>query len=504
MSRLAFIAWVLCGFAANRGMAEPANAAPASPNIVYLMADDHGRQAISCYGSRLIQTPNIDRLARDGMRFTEAFATNSICSPSRAVLITGKYNHLCGVERLGGTFDGAQPTFPKLLQQAGYQTAIIGKWHLESEPTGFDYYCVAPGNGGRYRNPLLKEKGQPWVNGHTGGQLHEGYMTDVITDVSLAWLDRRDKTRPFCMMIHHKAPHSPHEPAPRHAEKFQDTVFPEPENLLDAYQGRAPEPVAEQLAWSRLAQQPEGPYQRFRREQFNGDRTHDTRAMYQHYLRNYLRLILAVDENVGRVLDYLEKHDLARNTVVVYTSDNGYFLGEHGFYNKMWMYEEGFHIPLLVRMPSGHGAATSAQIVSMLDIAPTLLDLAGASVPREMQGGSMKPLLLGQTAPWREAFYYHYYGVGGNPADNWIAAASGEIFGLRTAKAKLVCYPKWKGGPFWELFDLAQDPREMRNLIHDPSRQGEVATLKQQLRGLMARYQDSGALAALEEAERHK
>ncbi|MCX7007089.1 MAG: sulfatase, partial [Kiritimatiellaeota bacterium] len=473
----------------------------ARPNIVYIMADDHGRQAASCYGSQLIQTPNIDRLARGGIRFTEMMACNSICSPSRATLITGKYNHLCGVERLDAHFDRSQQTFPKLLQQAGYQTAIVGKWHLFSEPAGFDFFSVLPGHG-RYTDAPFKESGQPWGDsGNKGGVIRQGYVTDVITDTALDWLKRCAPDKPFCLMIHHKAPHSPHIAAPRHQDLFKDKTFPEPPNLLDDYAGRAPSAVANQLIWSRLLQQCEPQYQPIK-QQFTGDRAHDTRLMYQEYMRNYLRLVVALDENVGRVLDYLDQSGLARNTVVVYTSDNGYFLGEHGFYNKMWMYEEALHLPLLVRLPPGLGGAPAGslnhELVAMLDVAPTLLDLAGVKVLADIQGRSFLPLLRGETAGWRQAFYYHYYGTVGAPRDdNWIA--SHEILGVRTKSAKLVFYPTWKGGAFWEYFDLTSDPREMRNLYDAPEQQARAAELKQQLRGLAVQYQDVEAVKMLDE-----
>src|ERR1700722_5979922 len=464
-------------------------------NIVYIMADDHGRQASSTYGSKVIQTPNLDRLARGGMRFDHAMAGNAICSPSRAMLLTGKYNHLFGVRKLNDHFDGSQQTFPKLLQQAGYQTAIVGKWHLFTEPTGFDYFNVAPGNGGRYCDPLLKEKGEPWVGGNAGGTLHKGYMTDVITDVALEWLEKRDPQKPFCLMIHHKAPHSPHNPAPRHKDLFKDIVFPEPPNLLDDYAGRAPEQVAHMLQWSRLIQEDEPQYQAIKK-QFTGDKAHDTRLIYQEYVRNYLRLIVTLDEEVGRVLDYLDKSGLAKNTVVIYTSDNGYFLGEHGFYNKMWMYEESLHIPMIIRVPGAQVGANSQQFVSILDVAPTILDLAGVNVPADIQGVSMKPLLLGQPVKWREAFYYHYYGATGQPITNW--SATHEIIGVRTATAKLIYYPTWKNGPFWEYFDLADDPREMHNLYHEALHQSDVAAYKDKLYELARRYRDTEVVQELD------
>lgn len=461
-------------------------------NVIFIMADDHGRQAISCYGSNTIQTPNIDRLASRGTRFTNAFANNSICSPSRAMLLTGKYNHLCGVQRLNDVFDGAQQTFPKLLQQAGYQTAIIGKWHLASQPTGFDYYDLMVDHGRFYDCPMNRI-GQAWGNrGEAGATAREGYLTDVITDASLAWLEQRDKERPFCLMIHHKAPHSPHDPAPRHKESFKDTVFPEPETLLDDYRGRAPEPVSDELAWSRLTQQCEKQYRPIR-DQFTGDRTHDTRLMFQEYMRNYLRLVLALDENVGRVLDYVDAHGLADNTVIVYTSDNGYFNGEHGFYNKMWMYEDGFSIPLIVSRPGDTTSSTEARIVSMLDIAPTILAFAGVQAPADIQGLSLMPILAKIPCEWKNNLYYHYYGVAGNPAPgNYIA--SHEIIGARTATEKLVFYPTWKGGPFWEYFDLNVDPLEMNNLIAACKYDQRVASMRRLLGTLAEEYRDSDAL----------
>jgi arylsulfatase A-like enzyme len=472
---------------------------PPKPNIIFIMADDHGRQAASCYGSALIQTPNIDRIARDGVRFEQAMACNSICSPSRATLITGKYNHLCGVRKLEEHFDGTQQTFPNLLRQSGYQTAIVGKWHLFTKPTGFDFYSVLPGQG-RYNDAPFKQTGQPWgTSGNAGGVVHTGYVTDVITDISLEWLKHRDASKPFCLMIHHKAPHAPHDPAPRHKDLFKGTVFPEPSNLLDNYIGRAPGMVADQLIWSRLLQQCEPQYQPIK-QQFTDNTAHDTRLMYQEYVRNYLRVVAALDENVGRVLDYLEQTGLATNTVVIYTSDNGYFLGEHGFYNKMWMYEESLHLPLIIRMPRGmggvKGGTVNRELVSMLDMAPTVLDLTGVKVPADIQGQSIKPLLMGESTNWREAFYYHYYGVVGTPVThNWIAFH--EIMGLRTKTSKLVCYPTWKGGPFWELFDLVKDPHEMNNLYDSPAQQQAVVELKKQLRGLVDRYKDTEAAKML-------
>lgn len=476
----------------------PQSVTAAPPNIVFIMADDHGRQAISAYGSKLIRTPNIDRLASEGLRFTAAMANNSICSPSRAVLLTGKYNHLCGVRRLEDPFDGSQQTFPKLLQQAGYQTAIVGKWHLATEPTGFDYFSVLPGHG-RYMDSPFKTSGNPWGK---GGEIRQGYVTDVITDVSLDWLKNRDPKKPFCLMIHHKAPHGPHDPASRHENLFKDVILPEPATLLDDYAGRAPEPVAKALTWSRLVQADYPEYKEIRK-QFTGDRVRDTRLMYQAFTKGYLRLVAALDENIGRVLDYLDQNNLADNTIVVYTSDNGFFLGEHGFYNKMWMYEPGFHIPLIVRMPGNLTAlpagSTNDQLVGMFDMAPTLLDLAGIKVPADIQGQSLKPLLAGEKTPWRNDFYYHYYGVKGSTTENvqknWIKG--NQIIGVTTKAEKLVFYPTMNGAPFWEYFDLVNDPEELNNRIGDPACQAKVAAMKQKLRDRAEFYKDDEVVKLL-------
>lgn len=490
----------LLGMAVFLGLFSGPSVVAAPPNIVFIMADDHGAQAISAYGGKLIQTPNIDRLAKEGLRFTAAMANNSICSPSRAVLLTGKYNHLCGVQRLEDVFDGSQQTFPKLLQRAGFQTALVGKWHLNSEPTGFDFFSVLPGHG-RYVNSPFKTSGTPWEK---GGKGRPGYVTDVITDVSLDWLKSRDPKKPFCLMIHHKAPHGPHEPAPRHENLFKDVTLPEPATLLDDYAGRAPEPVANALGWSRLVQT-DYPQYREVRKQFTGDRAHDTRLMYQEFTKGYLRLVASLDENVGRVLDYLDQSGLAENTIVVYTSDNGFFLGEHGFYNKMWMYEAGFQIPLIVRLPKKLGGvtagSTNGELVGMFDIAPTLLDVAGIEVPADIQGRSLKPLFLGEKTPWREDFYYHYYGVKDATPEkargNWITG--NQIIGITSKTEKLVFYPTMKGGAFWEYFDLVNDPREMKNLVHDPACQAKVDALREKLRQRAEALKDEEVVGLLKQ-----
>ena len=440
------------------------------PNILFIMADDHARAAMSCYGSRTTTTPNLDRLAEQGMIFGHMTATNSLCAPSRAVLLTGKYSHENGFRRNGDRFDGAQQTFPKLLQQAGYETAIIGKWHLATEPRGFDHYLVMPGQG-HYFDCRLKAKGETWQDGRHGGTVYEGYLTDVITEHAIGWLRERVSAKPFCLMVHHKAPHGPHDPAPRHKPLFEDETFPEPATLMDNYEGRAPEEIADVIGSSRMAI---CHYPEYKQDvaKFAQDREKATRYMYQTYMKGYLRLVAALDENIGRLMDFLDESGLSKNTLVVYTSDNGFFNGEHGFFNKMWMYEPSLQMPLLVRYPGVvRPGSTNNDLVSMLDLAPTLLDVAGASVPSDMQGASMYPLLRGESVPWREAVYYHYYDQYDVP----------EQYGVRTKTHKLVHYPGKGRILHWELFDLTADSNEMQNLAADPVYAKELAEMKELL-----------------------
>ncbi len=411
-------------------------AADARPNILFIMADDHGYQALSCYGSRVNQTPNLDRLANEGMRFDRCFVTNSICGPSRATILTGKYNHLNGFVRNGNTFDGSQQNVAKLLRQAGYQTAVVGKWHLKSEPTGFDYWNVLIGQG-PYYNPPMKTgtKDQP----ESQTIKHTGYTTDIITDLALDWLQHQRKPdRPFFLMYQHKAPHRNWQPAPRHLHRYDDVTIPEPETLYDNYEGRASPAgkqemtVAQHLSPNDLKLIPQrglneeqsktwnqayGP----KNEAFQSAKL-DGRELvqwkYQRYAKDYLRCVDAVDENVGRVLDYLDQAGLSENTIVVYTSDQGWYLGEHGWYDKRWMYEESFRTPLLIRWPSRIvGGSVSQHLVMNLDFAETFLDAAGESIPSDMQGRSMLPILSGKApADWRRAVYYHYYEYPGRTA----------------------------------------------------------------------------------------
>jgi len=462
------------------------------PNIVFVFADDHASHAIGAYGSRLGDTPNIDRLAREGMLFRNAFVTNSICAPSRAVILTGRHSHLNGVMTNRERFDSTQVTFPKLLQAAGYQTAMIGKWHLKSQPSGFDYWEVLPGQG-TYYNPDFRTA--------AGVIEHTGYVTDIITDKALEWLERgRDPDKPFLLMYQHKAPHRRWEPGPEQLALYDDVAIPEPATLFDDYSGRA-SPAAnqemtiaehlyendlklvppsqlndEQLARWNAAYQPKN--EAFRAASLTGADL--VRWKYQRYLKDYLRTIASIDDNLGRLLDYLDRSGLADNTVVIYSSDQGFYLGEHGWYDKRWMYEESLRMPLIVRWPRAiEPGSENFDLVQNLDFAETFLDLAGLEAPPQMQGRSLLPLLVGETPDdWRDAIYYHYFEY---PAVHMVR----RHYGVRTARYKLIHYYEIDE---WELFDLENDPHELTSVYAEPDYADVVQQLKETLRALRARY----------------
>lgn len=488
-----------------------ASSQPAPPNIIFIFADDHAAQAISAYGSKINSTPNIDRLAAEGMRFNNCFVTNSICAPSRAVVLTGKFSHLNGHPTNVETFDGSQQTFPKLLQQSGYETAIVGKWHLRSEPTGFDHYEVLIGQG-PYYNPPLKTP--------DGVVKHTGYTTDIITDRALNWLqDGRDTDKPFMLMYQHKAPHRNWQPAARHLTLYDDTTIPEPDTLFDDYANRA-SPAANQEMTIRnhmfpsdlkldaprnlTPQQLEpwnaayGPKNHaFDEANLSGDDL--VRWRYQRYIKDYLRAIAAVDENLGRVLDYLDQSGLADNTIVIYSSDQGFFLGEHGWYDKRWMYEESLRMPLLVRWPKGiKQGSINQDLVQNLDFAPTFLDLAGVPIPDDMQGMSLVPTMTGKPdAPKRDSVYYHYYEY---PAVHSVA----RHYGVRTDRYKLIHYYQ---NNEWELFDLNEDPNELTNVYADSNYTAIVTELTAELARLQLQYQDTnptGSWEAITQRDIHK
>jgi arylsulfatase A-like enzyme len=478
--------------------------AATTPNIVIIFSDDHAYQAISAYGDprKLIETPNIDRLARQGMRFDRCLVTNSICGPSRATALTGKYNHLNGfVNNTNQTFDGSQTTFPQLLQKAGYQTAMIGKWHLGSDPTGFDFWQILPGQGVYYNPPMIRMGQRIKV---------PGYVTDVVGDLSLEWLKQRDKTKPFLLMSQHKAPHREWSPALRHLDFDRDRVYPEPATLFDDYAGRGAAEREQDMTLEKTFTEldtklvaPPGltPEQRATWDAYYGPRNAAFRAAkpegkdlvrwrYQRYMHDYLATVKALDENVGRVLDYLDQEGLAENTVVIYASDQGFYLGEHGWFDKRWIFEESVRTPLIVRWPgvTKAGVASSA-LVSNLDFAETILDAAGVPVPAEMQGRSLRPILAGQTpADWRTAFYYQYFEY---PTPHRVR----PHYGVITDRYKLVRF-EGVGESSWELFDRLKDPNELKSVHGDPAYAAITADLEQQLARLRTELKVPAAIPA--------
>jgi arylsulfatase A-like enzyme len=450
-------------------------AAPAPrPNVVFVMSDDHAAHAISAYGSRVTRTPSLDRLAREGMLFRNAFVTNSICTPSRATILTGTYSHKNGVP-VFNRFDGSQPTVAKLLQAAGYHTGMIGKWHLGSDPTGFDHWEILPGQG-VYHDPVLYTAG--------GETTYRGrYVTDVITDLGIEFVRRRPKDRPFFLMLHHKAPHREWTPDEKHRRTFEASAIPEPPTLWDDYATRT-----DALRENRQRVADDLTPRDLKREPPPGLEGRDlVRWKYQRYMQDYLACVQSVDDNVGRLLDFLKESGLERDTIVVYTSDQGFFLGDHGLYDKRFMYEESLRIPLLVRWPAVVRAGSRAEAMALnLDFAPTLLEAAGVAVPGSLQGRSLLPLLRGEVpADWRTAIYYRYYH---DPGHHNTRAH----YGVRTATHKLICF--WKKDQ-WELFDLRSDPGELRNLYGQPGREAITAELRATLARLRKDLQDDDRFA---------
>ncbi|UCG57273.1 MAG: sulfatase [Phycisphaerales bacterium] len=464
-------------------------------NIVFIMTDDHASHALSCYGSRINKTPNLDRIAMEGMRFDNSFCTNSICAPCRAVILTGKYSHINGVIDNRKKFDGTQQTFPKLLQKAGYQTAMIGKWHLKTDPTGFDYWNVLPGQG-QYYNPTMIEMGRR--------KKYTGYVTNIITDHCLKWLKQCDTDRPFCLMYHHKAPHRAWQPGPEHLTMYDDVTIPEPDNLFDDYSNRGRAAKEQDMSIEKTMNQRDlkfvAPKNLTPKQKRLWDAAYDPknkafeeanlqgkdliRWKYQRYIKDYLRCIASVDDNVGRVLDYLDESGLAKDTVVVYTSDQGFYLGDHGWFDKRFMYEESLRMPLLVRYPQQIKAGSvNNDIVLNLDFGPTFLDFAGVAKPDDMQGRSLRRLLQGKRPrDWRKSMYYHYYEYPG-------AHSVKRHYGVRTERYKLIHF--YHDIDEWELYDLEKDPREMRNLYGDPAYADLVKELKAELKRLRSEYKDT-------------
>ncbi len=494
------------------------------PNILFIMSDDHAYQAISAYSKRLTSTPNIDRIANEGMLFTNACVTNSICAPSRAVILTGKHSHLNGKTDNVFPFDTTQVTFPQLLQAAGYQTAMFGKLHFGNSPKGFDEFKILPGQG-TYYNPdfITKNEGKIRV---------EGYTTDLITDMTLNWLDEeRDDNKPFLMMYLHKAPHREWLPPPRHFKEYTKKTFEEPETLFDDYKGRGsaaktaemnllthmnwagdskirPEVmdelgIPETSDWDKDAYAREvgrmNPEQRaawdavydpineeFKKNYKNMSQKELMQWRYQRYMQDYLGSIAGVDDGVGRVLDYLEENGLAENTIVVYTSDQGFYLGEHGWFDKRFIYNESFKTPLLVKWPGViEPKTTNTQMVQNLDFAQTLLDVADVEAPKDMQGESLVPLFKGETEGFRDAVYYHYYEY---PAIHMVK----RHYAIVTEEYKLVHF--YYDVDEWELYDRKKDKNEMTNVYNDPAYAEIVKELTVKLADMRVKYKDSKEL----------
>jgi len=449
------------------------------PNILFIMSDDHAAPAISCYGGKLNKTPNIDRIANEGIRFNNCFCTNSICTPSRATILTGKYSHKNGCLTLSDRFDGTQQTFPKLLQKAGYYTAMIGKWHLKTEPTGFDYWNVLPGQG-KYFNPVMIEMGER--------KAHTGYVTDIITNFALDFLRDRPADKPFCLLYHHKAPHDEWEYDPKYADLYKDVSISEPETLFDDYKNRGE-------AIKRATQKIGMRHTKFEEETRHLKGWVRKAQQYQIYMKKYLRCVASIDDNIGRVLNYLDESGLTEDTIVIYTSDQGFFLGEHGLYDKRFMYEESLRVPFVARYPREIKAdSVNDDIVVNVDFAETFLDYAGVRTPKDMQGCSLRPLLKGRTPKdWRKSMYYRY----------WMHGAHFNVaahFGVRTERYKLIYYygqplnargaKKRETAPEWELFDLRNDPMEMNNVYGHPAYRGVVKKLKAELVRLRRELED--------------
>ncbi|MFK7849669.1 MAG: sulfatase/phosphatase domain-containing protein [Akkermansiaceae bacterium] len=487
------------------------------PNIIFIFTDDHATEAISAYGERFDQvapTPNLDRMAKEGMLFENSFCGNSICGPSRATILTGKHSHMNGyLDNNSSRFDGTQPTFPKMLQDAGYETALIGKWHLKSDPTGFNHWEILPGQGSYFNPDFIQMDGSK--------KRFEGHVTDIVADKSIEWMkNRKDKSKPFILMSQQKAPHRAWVPAPRHMDLFDDIDIPEPETLFDKYENRI-EAVSKQAMeiedhfyWSwdmllpgktvddrimgGLASSEIPRMSAEQKKAFDaayGDENAELikklpemsdkdliKWKYQRYIKNYLRCIRGVDENIGRMLDYLDESGLAENTIVIYSSDQGFYLGEHGWYDKRWMFEESLEMPFIIKWPGTIKPETrSKALIQNIDYAPTFLDIAGAPVPEDMQGVSLVPVLKGQVEPpsdWREAIYYQYSGE----STHQVA----QHDGVRNSRYKLMRFPK---SDEWMLFDLEKDPQEMKNVYAETDYAPVLKEMKKLYSEIRAKYE---------------
>jgi arylsulfatase A-like enzyme len=460
------------------------------PNILFIMADDHTSQAWGCTGGRLSEharTPNIDRVAAEGALLRNCFCTNSICVPSRASILTGQYGHLNGAKTLGGRLRPEQDNVVKRLQTAGYQTALIGKWHLKERPAGFDYYNVLRGQG-RYHDPVLFESGRDW---RKGGRRHEGHSTDVISGLACDWLaKRRDPEKPFALLCHFKAIHEPFYGPDRHRNLYRDETLPEPADLLwpESPKGTRIQGWPLEILQQRFLKRPK----RYAPPPLDIEGLSDAearRATYQKFIKDYLRGVAGLDDGVGRLLRHLDNAGLARDTVVIYTSDQGYFLGEHNLFDKRLMLEESLRMPFVVRYPREIRPGTVVDdVVLNIDFAPLFLDYAGAPIPDTMQGRSFRSILRGRMpGDWRDAMYYHYWTHQDRRPSH---------YGVRTRRYKLIFYYgliRMGRSPedCWELYDLETDPHERQNQYDNPKYKETIPALKQRLQALREHYSDT-------------
>ena len=478
-----------------------------SPNIIYIMADDLTTQAISSYGGiykEIAPTPNIDKIANEGMLFQDVLCTNAICGPSRASILTGNYSNVNNYYKneSGGKFDSTQWTFPQEFQKNGYQTSLFGKWHLGTEPKGFDVfkYHNSAGQQGLYWNPTFN------INGKDTQV--EGYATNLSAEFALDWLENeRNKEDPFLMVLQFKAPHRPWEPDTKYETLWDDIEMPYPDTFNDNYEGReltagdtemtmdyfsrrdmkfeTPEGLKgkEKIAWEFYGAKPG---EIVKPDSISDDDGRKWR--YQTYIKDYLACVKSVDDNVGRVLDYLDENDLTDNTIIVLTSDQGFYLGDHGFFDKRFIYEESIRMPFMIKYPNRiKNGSVNEDIVSNIDFAPTLLDLAGISTDQKMQGESIKPLLLGNTPEdWQTGVYYHYYEF-----PYWHHVQ--PHYGIRTQKYTLAHF--YYNIDVWELYDLEKDPKQLNNIINDPEYANVISELKQQLKDLMVKYENNKSLS---------
>jgi len=461
-----FLAIGSCGLTISCGTKDTIS----EPNILFILSDDHSPAAISSYGQSMITTPNIDRIAASGIRFTNCFSVISLSAPSRAAILTGLYSANNRVLRIGDVLDSTLITFPKILHDAGYQTALFGKWHLRSEPVGFDYYSIIHDQGDYYNCPV-KISTEEWAMG-PGKTIIPDYITDVLTDMSIDWLENRDRSKPFCLLLHHKAPHHPWIYPEKYDSLFAEKDLPEPATFSDDYEGKNQYLLNESCRFSKL--------QYVHSWHFNKPPPVNTEVgseeykkwAYQEVFKGYYRLVASLDDNIGRLLDYIHKAGLDRNTIIIYMSDNGFFLGDHGLFNKQWMYEESIKIPLIIKLPGENKKdKVINKMVSELDLASTILDFAHLEIPPHFQGQSLKPLIEGKkSASWRKSHYYHYFSQYEVP----------ENYGIRTEKFKLIIIVGSDSSE-WEFYDLENDPEEMINQINNPDFKQIVDSLKSEL-----------------------